>query len=188
MFNAILRDSDENFPTDPVSDPIADSRVLPIPCSITSFGSGALLKNSIGNWSRWLTDLFGIDDDDQENSYVGTAPFKTFILLKALSDLMMLPKDMLFDTCVRKEVSKYEYATFLFLFFLLKLQFCLFIIDSISLVIVKVCPMFGAPLIKRVLNHFVPDEFCPDPVPVALLEALESQVRLTPSFNPKSVY
>ncbi|KAL0717836.1 hypothetical protein Bca4012_067158 [Brassica carinata] len=139
MFNAILRDSDENFPTDPVSDPIADSRVLPIPCSITSFGSGAQLKNSIGNWSRWLTDLFGIDDDE-ENSHVGTS-FKTFNLLKALSDLMMLPKDMLLDTCVRKEV----------------------------------CPMFSAPLIKRVLNHFVPDEFCPDPVPVAVLEALESE-------------
>ncbi|KAH0933716.1 hypothetical protein HID58_010833 [Brassica napus] len=140
MFNAILRDSDENFPTDPLSDPIADSRVLPIPCSITSFGSGALLKNSIGNWSRWLTDLFGIDDDEENSSYVGTS-FKTFILLKALSDLMMLPKDMLLNTCVRKEV----------------------------------CPMFGAPLIKRVLNHFVPDEFCPDPVPVAVLEALESE-------------
>ncbi|KAF2583422.1 hypothetical protein F2Q68_00002521 [Brassica cretica] len=140
MFNAILRDSDENFPTDPLSDPIADSRVLPIPCSITSFGSGALLKNSIGNWSRWLTDLFGIDDDEENSSYVGTS-FKAFILLKALSDLMMLPKDMLLNTCVRKEV----------------------------------CPMFGAPLIKRVLNHFVPDEFCPDPVPVAVLEALVSE-------------
>ncbi|CAN7116835.1 unnamed protein product [Brassica rapa subsp. narinosa] len=140
MFNAILRDSHENFPTDPLSDPIADSRVLPIPCSITSFGSGALLKNSIGNWSRWLTDLFGIDDDEENSSYVGTS-FKTFILLKALSDLMMLPKDMLLNTRVRKEV----------------------------------CPMFGAPLIKRVLNHFVPDEFCPDPVPVAVLEALESE-------------
>ncbi|CAH8385779.1 unnamed protein product [Eruca vesicaria subsp. sativa] len=134
MFNAILRDSDENFPTDPVSDPIADSRVLPIPCTITSFGSGAQLKNSIGNWSLWLTDLFGIDDDEDES-------FKTFILLKALSDLMMLPKDMLLNTRVRKEV----------------------------------CPMFGAPLIKRVLDNFVPDEFCPDPVPVAVLQALESE-------------
>lgn len=47
MFNAILRDSDENFPTDPVSDPIADSRVLPIPCTTSSFGSGAQLKNSV---------------------------------------------------------------------------------------------------------------------------------------------
>ncbi|CAH2055396.1 unnamed protein product [Thlaspi arvense] len=139
MFNAILRDSDENFPTDPVSDPIADSRVLPIPCAVSSFGSGAQLKNSIGNWSRWLTDLFGIDDDD--GGSVDTSSFKTFSLLKALSDLMMLPKDMLLNTSVRKEV----------------------------------CPMFGAPLIKRVLNNFVPDEFCPDPVPDAVLEALESE-------------
>lgn len=37
--------------------------------------------------------------------------------------------------------------------------------------------MFGAPLIKRVLNNFVPDEFCPDPVPDAVLEALETEVR-----------
>ncbi|CAA7038728.1 unnamed protein product [Microthlaspi erraticum] len=144
MFNAILRDSDENFPTDPVSDPIADSRVLPIPCTTSSFGSGAQLKNSIGNWSRWLNDLFGIDDEDDgssdENSYVERS-FKTFNLLKALSDLMMLPKDMLLNTSVRKEV----------------------------------CPMFGAPLIKRVLNNFVPDEFCPDPVPHGVLEALESE-------------
>ncbi|EOA32757.1 hypothetical protein CARUB_v10016062mg [Capsella rubella] len=144
MFNAILRDSDDNFPTDPVSDPIADSRVLPIPSTTSSFGSGAQLKNSIGNWSRWLTDLFGIDDEDEdnsdENSYVDTS-FKTFHLLKALSDLMMLPKDMLLNSSVRKEV----------------------------------CPMFGAPLIKRVLNNFVPDEFCPDPVPDAVLEALESE-------------
>ena len=42
--------------------------------------------------------------------------------------------------------------------------------------------MFGAPLIKRVLNHFVPDEFCPDPVPVAVLEALVSEVRPHPLF------
>uniref|UniRef100_A0A1J3CX56 C2 NT-type domain-containing protein n=1 Tax=Noccaea caerulescens TaxID=107243 RepID=A0A1J3CX56_NOCCA len=144
MFNAILRDSDENFPTDPVSDPIADSRVLPIPCTTSSFGSGAQLKNSIGNWSRWLNDLFGIDDEDDdssdENSCVERS-FKTFNLLKALSDLMMLPKDLLLNSSVRKEV----------------------------------CPMFGAPLIKRVLNNFVPDEFCPDPVPDSVLEALESE-------------
>ncbi|VYS55990.1 unnamed protein product [Arabidopsis thaliana] len=144
MFNAILRDSDDNFPTDPVSDPIADLRVLPIPSTTSSFGSGAQLKNSIGNWSRWLTDLFGIDDEDDdssdENSYVEKS-FKTFNLLKALSDLMMLPKDMLLNSSVRKEV----------------------------------CPMFGAPLIKRVLNNFVPDEFCPDPVPDAVLKSLESE-------------
>ena len=40
----------------------------------------------------------------------------------------------------------------------------------------KVCPIFGATLIKRVLDNFVPDEFCPDPVPDIVLEALEAEV------------
>ena len=38
------------------------------------------------------------------------------------------------------------------------------------------CPTFGAPLIKRVLDNFVPDEFCPDPIPDAVHEALDSEV------------
>lgn len=57
----------------------------------------------IGNWSRWLTDLFGIDDDS----------FKPFHLLNALSDLMMLPKDMLLDSRIRKEVSKIGLFSFI---------------------------------------------------------------------------
>ncbi|KAL4581530.1 hypothetical protein LXL04_006052 [Taraxacum kok-saghyz] len=139
MFNAILRESDDEGPTDPVSDPITDARVLPISSGKPSFGAGAQLKNAIGNWSRWLTDLFGIDDDD--------GSFKSFYLLNALSDLMMLPKDMLLDTTIRKEVS------------FLKL----------------VCPTFGAPLIKRILDKFIPDEFCPDAIPQAVLQALDSE-------------
>lgn len=47
MFNAILRESAEEIPTDPVSDPIIDSKVLPIPAGDLSFGSGAQLKNSV---------------------------------------------------------------------------------------------------------------------------------------------
>lgn len=47
MFNAILRESAFEIPTDPVSDPIVDSRVLPIPAGHLSFGSGAQLKNSV---------------------------------------------------------------------------------------------------------------------------------------------
>ncbi|KAL5080607.1 hypothetical protein RYX36_009028, partial [Vicia faba] len=31
---------------------------------------------------------------------------------------------------------------------------------------VKVCPMFGAPLIKKILHNFFPDEFFPDLVPI----------------------
>lgn len=45
-----------------------------------------------------------------------------------------------------------------------------------SLPLLKVCPTFGAPLIKRVVNNFVPDEFCPDPIPGIVLEALDSEV------------
>ncbi|KAJ4841642.1 hypothetical protein Tsubulata_034073 [Turnera subulata] len=152
MFNAILRESADEIPTDPVSDPISDAKVLPIPAGTYSFGAGAQLKNAIGNWSRWLTDLFGIDDDDpledcndkDENDGRGDISLKSFRLLYALSDLMMLPKDMLLSRAIRKEV----------------------------------CPTFGAPLIKRVLDSFVSDEFCPDPIPQAVLEALEAEDEL----------
>nr|KJB11645.1 hypothetical protein B456_001G269300 [Gossypium raimondii] len=149
MFNAILRDSGDEIPTDPVSDPISDTLVLPIPAGKTSFGAGAQLKNAIGNWSRWLTDLFGIDDDDlvgdendwDDNDKQQITSLKSFNLLNALSDLMMLPKDMLLSKHIREEV----------------------------------CPTFAATLIKRVLDTFAPDEFCPDPVPNAVLEALEAE-------------
>ncbi|WVZ65374.1 hypothetical protein U9M48_014749 [Paspalum notatum var. saurae] len=61
MFNAILRESANEIPSDPISDPIVDAKVMPIPAGNLSFGSGAQLKNSVGNWCRWLTDTFGID-------------------------------------------------------------------------------------------------------------------------------
>ncbi|PKI60370.1 hypothetical protein CRG98_019306 [Punica granatum] len=157
MFNALLRESADEIPTDPVSDPIGDSEVLPIPAGRSSFGAGALLKNAIGNWSRWLTDLFGMDDDltedeepadedddddDDDDDERQDSSFKSFYLLNALSDLMMLPKDMLLSKSIRKEV----------------------------------CPTFGASLIKRVLSNFVPDEFCPDPIPKVVFEALDYEV------------
>ncbi|XP_038717962.1 uncharacterized protein LOC120011024 isoform X2 [Tripterygium wilfordii] len=150
MFNAILRESADEIPTDPVSDPISNSKVLPIQAGKTSFGSGAQLKNAVGTWSRWLTDLFGMDDEESldnehdvtENEEVRQdTSFKSFHLLNALSDLMMLPKDMLLSRSVRKEV----------------------------------CPTFGTPLIKMVLDNFVPDEFCPDPIPDDVFEAINSE-------------
>lgn len=52
--------------------------------------------------------------------------------------------------------------------------FSLFILSSLF---VKVCPMFSASLIKKILDNFVPDEFCPDPIPTDVFEALDSQVR-----------
>ncbi|XP_071694250.1 uncharacterized protein [Rutidosis leptorrhynchoides] len=127
MFNAILREPHDEGPTDPVSDPIGDATVLPIPSGKTSFGAGAQLKKTIGNWSSWLTDVCG-------------SPI-TFHLLTALSELMMMPKDMLLSSTIRKEV----------------------------------CPTFGIPLIKRILDSFVPDEFCPDMIPVVVLEAMASE-------------
>lgn len=47
MFNAILRENAEEMPTDPVSDPISDSNVLPIPAGKSSFGAGVQLKNAV---------------------------------------------------------------------------------------------------------------------------------------------
>ncbi|KAL4570119.1 hypothetical protein LXL04_025770 [Taraxacum kok-saghyz] len=149
MFNAILRESEEDMPTDPLSDPIGDLRVLPIPSGRSSFGAGAQLKNTIGTWSRWLTDLFGIEDNDAhedaddvvDNKF--DTSFKAFRLLHALSDLMMLPFEMLADQSIRKEV----------------------------------CPTFSTPLIRRVVCSFVPDEFSPNPIPNSLIEALDSEIQ-----------
>lgn len=75
----------------------------------------------IGNWSRWLTDLFGMDaedsakddqddDADADDRKEEIAESKSFHLLNQLSDLLMLPKDMLLDRAVRKEVSLLEHA------------------------------------------------------------------------------
>ncbi|PSS15646.1 Protein gar2 like [Actinidia chinensis var. chinensis] len=151
MFNAILRESAEEIPTDPVSDPIIDSKVLPIPAGDLSFGSGAQLKNSVGNWSRCLTELFGMDANDSprddqcthedDATLGGDAELKHFHLVNALSDLLMLPKDMLIDRSILTEV----------------------------------CPSISLPLVKRILCNFTPDEFCPDPVPGTVLEALNAE-------------
>uniref|UniRef100_A0A0D9XY10 C2 NT-type domain-containing protein n=1 Tax=Leersia perrieri TaxID=77586 RepID=A0A0D9XY10_9ORYZ len=138
MFNAILRESEDEIPTDPMSDPITDPKVLPIPSGKFSFGAGVQLKNAIGSWSRCLTDLFGMDMDDYPdvesgNGDNGAAELrKPFYLLNALSDLLMIPKDVLMETAI----------------------------------------------IKRILDGFVPDDFCPDPVQHSLLKALELEDHL----------
>ncbi|MCD7455048.1 hypothetical protein HAX54_026925 [Datura stramonium] len=146
IFNAILRESADEMPSDPISDPISDAEVLPIPAGKASFGAGAQLKNAIGNWSRWLNDFVGrgdaysLDDETGADNEVDTSS-ESFHLLNALSDLMLLPKDMLLSRTIRKEV----------------------------------CPAFGPIIIRRVLNVFVPDEFCPDPIHEVVLEALNSE-------------
>ncbi|ESQ44295.1 hypothetical protein EUTSA_v10005822mg [Eutrema salsugineum] len=104
MFNAILRESEHQIPTDPVSDPILDSKVLPIPAGHLSFGSGAQLKNAIGNWSRCLAEMFDINTRDSVEETDLIESEKSFSLLNELSDLLMLPKDMLMDLSIREEV------------------------------------------------------------------------------------
>jgi hypothetical protein len=67
----------------------------------------------VGNWSRRLTDMFGIDADDclkedqhgSEDDDKQDGEAKPFLLLNDLSDLLMLPKDMLMDRSIRKEVD-----------------------------------------------------------------------------------
>ncbi|KAK4768655.1 hypothetical protein SAY87_003796 [Trapa incisa] len=149
MFNAILRSSADDFPADPQSDPITDLKVLPIPAGNLSFKAGVQLKHVTRNWSKWITDHFGTGDEDLSENETTTRKynnqgnwFKPFQLLDALSNLMMLPKDLLLSGgSIRKEV----------------------------------CPTLGAPLIRRVLENFNPDEFSPNPVPEALLKALASE-------------
>ncbi|XP_024013291.1 LOW QUALITY PROTEIN: uncharacterized protein LOC18020587 [Eutrema salsugineum] len=150
MFNAILRESAGEMPTDPVSDPISDINVLPIPAGNASFGAGAQLKNAIGTWSRWLEDQFeqredktgrSKDEDTNNKEKPESENFRLFHLLNSLGDLMMLPFKMLADKSTRKEV----------------------------------CPTLGPPIIKRVLRNFVPDEFNPHRIPRRLFDVLNSE-------------
>ncbi|XAR64420.1 hypothetical protein NMG60_11024749 [Bertholletia excelsa] len=105
MFNAILHESAEEMPTDPVSDPISDPKVLPILAAKSSYGAGAQMENA-------LPDLFGIDDNEypmdkynhNHNNGKNVTPFKPFPLLNALSDIMMLPAELLAHSSTRKEV------------------------------------------------------------------------------------
>ncbi|KAG7978865.1 hypothetical protein I3843_05G103100 [Carya illinoinensis] len=131
----------------------ACERLCPLRAGGHQCGCLPVLARLIGNWSRWLTDLFGIDDEnasedgvelDDDKKLECETPFKAFHLLHSLSDLMMLPFELLADRSTRKEV----------------------------------CPKFGGSLIKRVLINFVPDEFCPDPIPEAVLKALDSEDHL----------
>jgi len=62
MFNAILRESAEEMPMDPVSDPISDSKVLPIPAGKSGFAAGAQLKNAV-SYETFLSYTFFLSKD-----------------------------------------------------------------------------------------------------------------------------
>ncbi|KAF3336499.1 CTP synthase 1 [Carex littledalei] len=65
MFNALLRESDDEVPTDPMSDPITDPKVLPIPHGKSSFGAGVQLKVDLdlGNYERFLDLMLTRDNN-----------------------------------------------------------------------------------------------------------------------------
>ena len=68
-----------------------------------------------------MTDLFGIDDydsagdenDQDDSDKRQDTSLKSFHLLNALSDLMMLPKDMLLSRPIREEVWYPNFRLFL---------------------------------------------------------------------------
>ena len=91
----------------------------------------------IGNWSRWLSDLFDIDDNDSpevrnEDDGKGSAEcettFKAFHLLHSLSDLMMLPFEMLADASQRKEVERSSFLVLSLMFYQSVFYYLVFII------------------------------------------------------------
>lgn len=57
IFNAILRVSSDEMPSDPISDPISDAEVLPIPAGKASFEAGAQLKIAVSV----LVELFQLE-------------------------------------------------------------------------------------------------------------------------------
>ena len=68
----------------------------------------------VGNWSRWFSNHLGLEldtlpsDDPETNNddhQTTRAKTKCFCLLNELSELLMLPKDMLMDESIRKEVK-----------------------------------------------------------------------------------
>eukprot|EP00249_Psilotum_nudum_P022632 c28590_g1_i1 orf=315-3833(-) len=107
MFNAILRGSEDESPTDPVSDPISDPCVLPIRIGNLTFGAGAQLKNAERALSTWITNLVrnaGVSSFVEHSTEIDEKGLISFPLLKSTGGLLMLPKDMLMDKSIRKEV------------------------------------------------------------------------------------
>lgn len=47
MFNGIMRNPEDDSPTDPLADPVTDLSVLPIPVGALTFGAGSQLKNAV---------------------------------------------------------------------------------------------------------------------------------------------
>ena len=110
--------------------------------------------------------MFGMNSDDDQVESEGSDSSKAFVLLNELSDLLMLPKDMLMESSIREEVCSLVLSLITFTSFVI-LIYCFFFYKQI-------CPSITLSLIKRILCNFTPDEFCPDDVPGAVLEELNA--------------
>lgn len=114
-----------------------------------------LFFTQIGNWSRWLTDMFGIDADDSlkedqhgsedDDGRGGDSEPKSFLLLNDLSDLLMLPKDMLMDRTIRQEV----YLSINVEIVLLSYS----ILCSISFKLIKLCGLMFSRCAHQLVFH-----------------------------------
>eukprot|EP00850_Spirogloea_muscicola_P011811 SM000074S21721 [mRNA] locus=s74:527540:534972:- [translate_table: standard] len=127
LFNALLRDGGgAGMPTDPVSDPLTEPAALPIQPGQLTFGGGVQLKIAISAWSAVLTEIrctlvpvmperrtvpdrkvahlaAAAEAAPEEEGCDAGVDVERFQQLRALADLLMLPKEMLMDHAVRKE-------------------------------------------------------------------------------------
>ncbi|KAG0566301.1 hypothetical protein KC19_7G053400 [Ceratodon purpureus] len=189
MFNGIMRNPEEDSPTDPLADPVTDLSVLPIPVGALTFGAGSQLKNAVVTWSTWLSTLLNVkdpgssDSNNKDSAAEQSEPVedKKFNLLKVTGDLLMLPKDMI-DMAKRREAARREAEKGSPYFVLLRAAGDLLMLPKDMLmnksVRKEVCPQLKLPLIRRMLLNFVPDEFAPDPVSPSLVAAINTEVSL----------
>ncbi|MCO5559934.1 hypothetical protein L7F22_013538 [Adiantum nelumboides] len=146
MFNAILPISESELSRKPMSAVLFEGDLLPISPRHMTFGAGMQLKNVVGTWSTWLTILLekltnssGMSANDESRRFI------SFPLLKALADLLMLPRDMVATSLYVKRLA------------------C------------DVCPVLTLPVIRRIMSMVEPDDFAPDAVSPSLLAALNAE-------------
>ena len=125
-----------------------------------------------------------VENGDGENGISEVR--KPFYLLNALSDLLMIPKDVLMETSTRKEVCPHylfnKISINLIIIYMYELFICVVSLKLFCLMLPcrfsQLCPIFSSSIVRSILDGFLPDEFCPDPIQDTLLQALELEVSL----------
>ena len=73
--------------------------------------------------------MFGMNSDDDQVESEGSDSSKAFVLLNELSDLLMLPKDMLMESSIREEVCSLVLSLITFTSFVI-LIYCFFFLQT----------------------------------------------------------